>query len=298
MKRRFNSQAGRDMSWVLRSPMLLEHPCAVEPRWGMRESDRYRGVLSMLDDSGSTLASAVRGLSSGRLGEYFELLMSCWVDAVPPAELLASNWQAFGGKGTVGEYDLLFRRDARVHHWELAIKFYLGHPGPFGKSCWFGPNPADRLDRKWAKMRGQQLRLSNHPAGRGALRMLGIKEEVHSRAFIKGYLFLPLDDDFAVDMPIDVNPDGLRGWWSHRGRLGHHRDRLDPDGSVRWISLSRLRWMSPVYVEPGDRLYRFDDLAESLSPKNYHLVAGVQETDQGFREVTRGFIVQDGWPTA
>lgn len=291
---RLKTQAGRDLYWALQSPMLMDHESVADVGWGQREVDRYSGILSRLDEPGSPLWKATRRNSSAHLGEYFEILLTTWIKAVPPATHLASNWQVFGRKGTIGEYDLLFRRDGVVRHWELAVKFYLGHPDLYGKGRWYGPNPVDRLDRKWAKMRGQQLRLSHHPAGAGALRMLGIREPVESRAFIKGYFFEPLDEQFAVEMSLDANKAAPRGWWCHQVRWQAHRGRLARPGRM-WLPLSRLRWLSPVVIEEGERLLSFDE----LEPRRFSeptLLVGVEEGPRGFEEVTRGFVVPESWP--
>lgn len=274
----------------------MDHPTVVDPLWGIRETDRHRGLIKALDRPGSVLARAARGSDANRLGSYFEVLLETWIDEVPPAELAASNWQAYAGSRTIGEFDLLFRRNGRVHHWELAVKFYLGHPASDGQFRWFGPNPKDRLDRKWAKIRGQQLRLHHHPAGQGALRFLGIDEEVASRAFIKGYLFVPLDDSLDVEYPPDINPGGLRGWWVHRPDLAANRRRLDPDGELQWMILPPLRWMSPAHRTDADRLMSFDTLTDVVPPGRPTLVVAMAPTKHGLRETTRGFVVPDRWP--
>lgn len=293
----FDTQVVRDLAWALSSPSVMDHPLAVGERWGGGEVARNRGLLSRLDGRDRTLRNAVEGRQSNRLGEYFEILVTTWLDQVPPATLVAANQQAHEHGRTVGEFDLVFRRDAQVHHWELAIKFYLGHPGPSGRSTWYGPNPKDRLHRKWGKMLRRQLALSEHPAGRRTLRKLGVDEGVEPSAFIKGYLFEALDEDFAVEHHADSNPHGLRGWWVHRSRLADFRERLDPQGRLRWMSLSRLRWMSPARLTDRDRHRDFDTLAKSLPGHRHFLVAGLAETDDGWREETRGFVVPDGWPS-
>lgn len=296
MKERYRTQLVRDLHWALSSPMMMEHPLVVEPRWGQSETARYQGLLKKLDDRRSALARTVRNADVDRLGHYFEVLLRTWVDQVPPARLVASNWQAYSGRHTIGEYDLLFWRDATFWHWELALKFYLGHPARDGQFRWFGINPVDRLDRKWAKMRGQQLRLADHPAGRGALKVLGVEAEPVPRAMIKGYLFEPLDPGMEVSFPADVNPLGLRGWWTHRSDFESFRPRIELEGPLEWTILDKMRWMSPAHLEEGERLFSFDALASVLRRDRATMVAGLVARKEGHREVTRGVIVPDGWP--
>lgn len=296
MRRRYETQFARDLWWALESPMLMEHPCTVEASWRHRETARYQGLFKKLDKSRRAPVKVVRPGAFNGPGEYFEVLIRTWLDEVPPADPIAANWQVYSGDRTIGEFDLIFRRDGQIWHWELAVKFYLGHPAPDGQFRWYGPDPQDRLDRKWAKMRGQQLRLCRHPASAGALDVLGIDTELSSRAFIKGYLFVPLEDSYEVDFPPDINPSGLRGWWVHRGQLAAHGDMLDPERDKMWVRLPELRWMSPASVMDGDRLYPLDALISELPRGTPSLVAAVEPTSAGYRELSRGFVVPDGWP--
>jgi hypothetical protein len=275
---------------------MMAHELTVDERWGELELARNQGLMSRLDDRGSELVHALRNRQSGRLGEYFEILLITWLDQIPPATIVASNQQVYRGGHTIGEFDLVFRRDRVVHHWELAIKFYLGHPGPHGEQSWYGPNPRDRLDKKWRKMCRHQLRLADKPAGKETLQKLGVDEPVEPAAFIKGYLFEPLDEAFAVDHHPHTNPHGLRGWWVHRGALVDFEERLDPTGERRWVTLSRLRWMSPACPFDDDTLMSFSMLHGTLPPNRASLVAGLEETEDGWREVTRGFVVPGRWP--
>lgn len=269
--------------------MLMDSPRVVSPKWGVSETARWGGLLKKLDRRGSRLHRAVRNAEARRLGDYFETLMRTWIEEVPPAKLAAANWQVYSGPRTIGEFDLLFRRDRRLWHWELAIKFYLGHPAEDGQFRWFGPKPRDRLDRKWAKMRGQQLRLKDHPASEVALDILGVDDEPQPRAFIKGYLFEPLDAGYEVEYPPDINPRALRGWWVHHNRLKAHRSRLEAE---EWVILEERRWMSPARPTDEDRLMSFDALTGVVPPHRPTLVAGL---DDG-HEVTRGFVVPRNWP--
>lgn len=292
----YRTQAVRDLVWTLTAPSLMDHPSAVDERWGQADLARNQGLVSRLDGDDDTLRASIKARETDRLGEYFEILLRTWLDEVPPARLIAAGLQVYESARTIGEYDLVFRRDRRVFHWELAVKFYLGHPGPDGEPFWYGPNPRDRLDKKWRKMLDRQLVLSEHPAGRKALQELGVGERVEPGAFVRGYLFEPLADDYEVARHVDANAHALTGWWVHHANLLDFRRELEPNGALEWMTLSKLRWLSPACLTERDRHSTLDELAESL-PKNRHfLVAGLTETDDGWREVTRGFIVPDRWP--
>ena len=297
MTPRFHTQYVRDLYWALRSPMLMDHPRTVDPALRLREPDRYRGLLTKLDKPRSALDETLRRSDINGLGDYFEKLIRLWIDEVPPATPIAANWQVFDAGNTIGEFDLLFRRDATLWHWELAIKFYLGHPAPDGQFRWYGPDPSDRLDRKWAKMRGHQLRLHTHPAARDALSILNIDSSPISRAFIKGYLFLPLFGEFDLDYPPDINADGLRGWWAHHRHISALEDSLDVPPDTHWLMLPPKRWMSPAFVTNDDELHTIETLPSTVAYHRPTLLAGLHRDDNGqWRELTRGFIVPDKWP--
>lgn len=294
----FDSQAGRDLAWALHSPSLMNHERAIGEHWGTRELARNQGLAARLDKADSPLHLALRERQSDRLGEYFERLIITWFEHLPPATLLGANEQVHQSDGTVGEFDVVFRRDGRVHHCELAVKFYLGWTGPDGTSRWYGPNPVDQLDAKWRRMLRHQLRLSRTNSGRRVLERLGVgtDEAVESSALIRGYFFEPLDEDFRAEDHPDANDRALRGWWVHRDRIDAHADRLDPGGELRWMRLSGLRWMSPARAEERDKLHDLEALARFLHPNKPSLVAGLTDTEQGLREVTRGFVMPPGWP--
>jgi hypothetical protein len=293
---KYRTQAVRDLVWVLSSPSLMDYPSVVGKRWGDSEIAKNQGLLSRLDGDDNTLRMAIRARETDRLGEYFEILVRTWLDEVPPARVIAAGLQVYESARTVGEFDLVFRRDRHVCHWELAVKFYLGHPGPDGEDFWYGPNPRDRLDKKWRKMLDKQLALSKHPAGRRALQKLGVGERVEPAAFVRGYFFEPLEPEFEVALHPDANAYAPRGWWLHHRKLSEYRDVLEPDGPLEWMTLSKLRWLSPAALTERDRHSTFEQLVESLPTNRSFLLAGLARTDEGWKEVTRGFVVPDGWP--
>lgn len=290
-------QAIRDLRWALTSPPLLDHRLAVGPEWGALEVARNQGLFGRLQAPKSPLFKALRRRSTGHLGEYFETLVRVWIDEVPPARLVGSNVQVHGPGGTVGEFDLLFERDDALHHWELAVKFYLGYPGDHGQPAWIGPNPADVWLEKWRRMRKHQLRLSRIKEGRRRLRRMGVRKQAVSRAFVKGWLFDPLDEAFSAADHPDTNPDAARGWWVHRGALPDYAMSLAATTASRWTRLGHDRWMSPaVHTDERGLSASLEASIHRTHPDRAHLIAGLREEDDGWVEVTRGFVVPDGWP--
>ena len=280
----------RDLEWVFSSPSLVSHPQIIGQSQGLDDLDQYPGTLARLGRPGSDLEKRVAKVGK-RLGDYFETLVGVWISAVGPATVLAKNLQVHGQGGTVGEFDLVFRRDTQVHHWELAVKFYLGHPGPAGEPFWYGPNAVDRLDLKWAKMLQKQMRLASTPEGKKVLARLGISEEVVPAALIRGVLYESLNPKFRVAHHPDANPEGLRGWWVHQHEVELLRG-FEPQ--TRWMILPRLFWLSAAQHFDASREWKPDQPA-SIRP--LHLAAMVQ-IDGEWREQSRGFVVPDSWPGA
>ena len=297
MKKPYRTQAVRDLHWALTSPLLMSGECVVDPSLRQSQAAKYQGILREFDRRGSALDRAHAEVRSTSLGTYFEALVATWIDEIPTTRLAATNWQVYGGGGrTVGEFDLLFERGRQPWHWELAVKFYLGHPAEDGQFRWHDPNCRDRLDRKWAKMRGQQLRLAEHGAARRALETLGFDRDPISRALIAGYLFVPLESKFDVTFGPDINRRAPRGWWCWRSGLSQYRDNLDPRGERRWMTVAKPRWLSPVRASDEDRLFEFDEFCDRLSSRNAVMVAGLERDEFGWVEDTRGFVVHDDWP--
>lgn len=294
MAKEYESQAVRDLIWAFETPSMVEHPLAVTGAEGEADLARNQGVLSMFDKVGSDLHRAVSGRSSDRLGEYFELLVTAWFRAISPAAVIAANEQVKGPDGTLGEFDLVFARDNAFHHWELAIKFYLGHPGQNGEDLWFGPNPRDRLDQKWRKMKERQMELGQTRAGRAHLERMGVPrgEEVIPAAFLKGYLFEALNPDYRVATMEETNPYVPMGFWVHRGEFAAHQEELEVGSKMRWAQLSRLQWMSPAREGERLRSRSFGPFEHRLSRSNPSLVVGLVDGV----EVVRGFVVPDRWP--
>lgn len=294
MGKRYDSQAVRDLVWAFETPSMVDHPLAVTAEEGAADLARNQGILGMFDKTGSDLHNAVRDRKSDRLGEYFEILVTAWMKALAPVALLGSNEQVKGPRGTIGEFDLIFARDNAFHHWELAIKFYLGHPGRNGESLWFGPNPVDRLDRKWRKMKERQMQLGQTRDGRAHLERLGVPpdEEVIPAAFLKGYLFEPLDAQFAVERMPETSQWVPTGWWVHRSEFATFQQELERGEKMRWVRLPRLQWMAPARLDDRKKSRSFGPFEHRLGRSKPALVAGLVDGD----EVTRGFIVPDRWP--
>lgn len=259
-----------------------------------------------------------------RLGRYAELLLGGVLTHLPGIYALAANLpiRRMAGQGngidTLGELDFVWRDQASglVTHWELATKFYLliPEPDPAAPITWMhfvGPNLADRFGDKLHHIATRQLPLSQTPEARAAL---GCSVD-RAEAYLKGWLFYPLTWSVARQsgrLPARLAADHLHGWWGTLEQFAHALP--DSPGDLRWCLLPRALWLSPARLDAGSSgLLEHATMVTALHQRFHSgieapayrrnipvMVCGLRrETDSaghdGWHEVTRGFIVPDGW---
>jgi hypothetical protein len=244
---------------------------------------------------------------SPRLGYYFESLVEFWLRRRFSRQSLVAHLQVKNGQRVLGEFDFLIADSSQqiVHHWEVAVKFYMHYQHPDGHVLWYGPNPRDRLELKLQRLFHHQLALSLLPEAEGALHQAGLKWPVLPRLFLKGYLFYPSTNDWrnqstmANPTMAELSPHHLRGWWTY----------LDPfvvpnaDLDRRWLYLPRLQWLAPAVSGASnsslmdyEQLHGFclDLLQRNQKPP---LIAEMVLSEEGrWQEVSRGFVLPQHWP--
>lgn len=248
--------------------------------------------LLALDRHPEPLLAWLAARSPKRLGPYFELLAAYWIAFLVDTSWYATNKIVKSGRGTLGEYDLLWRSaSGLLHHWELSAKLYLQVDRGRGFAGYIGTMKHDRLDLKVARLRDKQLHLAGTPEGAAALPEVG--ERVRCRALFKGWLFYPNHlSDFAAAGLSQRHPSG---WWTH----WHNSEFvLQPD--LRWRILERLSWLAPVRCDAISESSAEAEFREELAAHFSRcatplLVAGLFQTRDGWEEVTRGFIVPSAW---
>ncbi len=250
---------------------------------------------------------------SHRLGRYAEQLLHFALLHSPRFDLLAAGLQvrdARRGNMTLGECDFLLTRraDHQLLHWELAVKLYLFVPPEV--SCaslderavqfhWLGPNLADSLADKVARLLGHQLRLTTIEAARTALPAPG---PWLPQVYLKGWLFHPLGQQGRL--PQLASESHGRGWWATLDEWWAHAQTSQP-GSM-WAMLPRARWLAPARVDEAVVLsvsemrariethWRERGVAEPLLIVSLkHRAEGALDGD--WFECERGFIVPDFW---
>src|SRR5204863_9057866 len=132
---------------------------------------------------------------------------------------------------------------AGIQHLEMGYKFFLHHPSAADAARCLGPDPSDRLDRKWRHMVEVQLPLSQTLLGRAALPLALAQMAITPRACLQGYIFYPCDAGAAT--LTTLAPDHARGWWSRFDRSATRPawTSLAP----AWTVLPKLRWIAPAF---------------------------------------------------
>jgi hypothetical protein len=305
----YRNPAVRDLAWVMASPGLLKpsptHPGdrLVSDEWCQRLIARHHDWLQAIDEDPSDLTAWLAHRRNHRLGYYFEALVAYWLARCPAFKLHNTRIQIRDGERTVGELDFLFydRDRAAWVHWEVAVKFYLLAHDRQGVAYWYGPDPRDRLDLKLARMFDHQLKVPTLPAARRVLPS-EISDSLHSEAFIKGYLFYPLECHMNVAKPgiQNVSEHHLRGWWTRfpNARLPKF------DNPVRWKIVPRLQWLAPQQTDEMETdEWVPDELVHDILAHHFKrharpvLLAAVQQDHSGrWVEQCRGFVVGEHWP--
>jgi hypothetical protein len=305
----------RDLAWVMISPGLLQ---TAPPGQALVTDDWCRQVyaanehhLRELDENPAPLLKILSDNKSHRLGVYFEYLLRYWLKNILQVQQLQHNLPVFerhqkNGKRTLGEFDLLFRPVANqpLQHWEATVKFYLLKTDDAGKAYWLGPGGRDRLDIKLDRLFQHQLKLAGLPQAQEYLKGEGC-DSVQSAAFIKGYLFYPLNENknrvhnsFSAErhnpVPYELSRCHQQGWWLHWKETPMPRTTIDS----RWLVLAKSRWLSPArYVGEDGGLMTQDALDDFIADHFRQqqsrpvLVAEMTREKDVWQEVSRGFVL-------
>ena len=272
-------------------------------------------LLACDADAAPLRAFLARG-ESNRLGRYAEQLLHFALLHSPRFNVLAAGLQvrdARRGNMTLGECDFLLERcaDRQLLHWELAVKLYLFVPSATPSPLlderaiqfhWLGPNLADSLADKVARLLGHQLQLTSVEAARSALPAAG---PWLAQVYLKGWLFHPLTQ--RGRLPQVVSDSHGRGWWATLDEWWAHAHSTQHTQAEQldrmWALLPRGRWLAPARVG--------DSAALSLAAMHAHIEThwrerGVAEPllivsltrragEGDWFECERGFIVPDYW---
>ena len=294
----------RALAALIASPLLIaEHAAPIATLTDAWRTEslraRHRWLLE-LDAAPQPLRAHLAASNARQLGRYAEALWRFWFVHLPGAQLHAAGLPVKDALAVRGEFDFIVSLPALsdVQHLEMGYKFYLYCPPGADFSRLFGPNAADRLDRKWQHMLDVQLRLSQTALGRAALPAdVGA---VTPRACLQGWLFYPLAGGSAVAIP-GVSPAHWRGWWCRSD------DWCRPgapwtDLAAAWTVLPRRAWIAPAAIDDPADVVSAEDCraridAHFAASSQAQLVAGLERGADGtWRETVRIFVVAPHWP--
>lgn len=293
----------RALAALVATPSLIDVGAAgvavLEDGWRWRCLVERRDWLAALDADPRPLAAFLVRANARQLGRYAEALWQFWFAQLPGAEVHAAGLPVKDGAAVRGEFDFIVSLPGLpgVSHLETGYKFFLYCPPGTEASRCVGPDPTDRLDRKWRHMQDVQLPLSQSPLGRQALPAALRETPITPRACLQGYLFHPLDG--AVPVLPGLAPNHARGWWHRAGTPGRWGEF-----APAWVELDKRAWIAPAFVggsagaagplEPGTLQARLD--AHFATSRQARLVAGLAADGAGgWHEVTRVFVVAPDW---
>jgi uncharacterized protein len=290
--------AVRDLAWLLFSPDLLRaQPPAgalAEPFESASEAVATLDWLVAEDAHPNALHQHIAAAHVTRLGRYAECLLAWCLRHGPAARLVAANVTLRRGGLTLGECDFLVQTQTGCRlHWELAVKCYLhAGDGRAQLADYVGPNLQDRFDVKLRRLLDHQLPLS----ARAEFASLGHPGPWDAQMFVKGWLFYR--DGGTPAEPSEIEPAHARGWWTTRA----HWPAFAAAQGNAWAVLPRLQWLSRRRRRGDAAAAGLFDIAALSAQLAQHsgptMVAAfaLDAQDASWREISRGFVVPDGWP--
>jgi hypothetical protein len=229
----YQTPAIRHLAWLCQAPQLMRSPITFEPLKYLPSN--YPDILKTWDQE-TEAPPLLCEPPQRRLGFYFERLYQVLMEDLLGWPILLKNQQIQSSGRTIGELDFVVhnKKDDRIEHHEIAIKFYLGVSELAGSTLWYGPNARDRLDMKTTSLLEQQSRRTQLPETLVLLSEFHITGPLTPRIFMPGYLFYP-DDQQAVT-PDYVPANHLRGRWMY----AHDARALD---TSHWVVLNKPHWI-------------------------------------------------------
>ncbi|MCW8929182.1 MAG: DUF1853 family protein [Gammaproteobacteria bacterium] len=323
----------RALVWSLLSPGLVNesgaYPACVNSDWCRDIYQRIQPYLQSLDAEPTELREWLEKYKSWRLGIRFEAYWSFIFEQLKKQNeylTYSDHTQILGHSNksglnlssakklplqTMGELDYIYQdNDKKLHHLEIAAKFYLLKQDEFGFERLIGPNGGDWYERKLEHLFKKQLPLSNTQEAKEKLaeqfQMDVADVNCEHHGLIKGMIFFPVtaEGSLTENERQCLNPNFLTGSW---GTINNWY-LSDPGEIGRWVILDKLSWLEPqVYSlsQPKleDILYTAKEMSYKLkihfhSTRRSILIARLDfdEEKQLWLEQQRVMVVDKYWP--
>jgi uncharacterized protein len=278
----------RNLAWVLSSPALLTYlpnfhqPLIVlDDVFWQQHYQAYVPKLQALDLDPQPLTDFLTQHKNHRLGYYFEYLLLFWLQDKDfhSFELIKHRATLFEGKTTIGELDFLIKNQTtgKIEHWEVAIKFYLGHPPLNDALCWLGANDNDSFGRKLEHLAQKQFRYACYQ-----------DYEIEQRCLVvKGRLFYPSSDKKLLKVAEGATLDCLSAqhlqsnWWRWDEFV-----QSQEAAQLTWRHVGRDEWLADQQINKCLPLMTVAELP-SLATTRAELFIGFNEDGQ---EQARCFV--------
>ncbi|WP_299274414.1 DUF1853 family protein [uncultured Psychroserpens sp.] len=194
-----------------------------------------------------------------RLGQLAEQFVFNQLETDPTITLLAENIQIQKGSQTLGELDVLIRKDKQPIHLEIVYKFYV-YDDTLGRTeidCWIGPNRKDSLIEKLDKLKQKQLPLLYSSECSSTLSQLKLDHlNFEQQVLFKAQLFVPYNKSVNFE---NLNKECVYGFYIHHYELELFQNCvfyippkldwfLDPSDTIEWLDYKRFKDSASTYL--------------------------------------------------
>ena len=275
----------RDLVWCLLSPCPVNEKSSIPLVTDKEKQDwfnEHRNLIETWAKNDELYKEKVSELlKNNRLGYYFEALFLSFFYLSPSFEVVIANHQVVAHKTTIGEIDLIVKKDDILLHLELSVKFYLQTKESELFEDWVGPNGRDNFLKKRNKLINQQLKMTNYLD-------LGNRERLKSKALICGQFF----QNNGTRISWQGNKTAIRQYL--------HRKDLQSFLSINEVDkvylLRKPNWLSHQVFKDESLSYKvndtfYEEIDKGLNMKKATLIGLL--LNNMYQTL---FIVSDTWP--
>lgn len=214
------------------------------------------------------------------LGKYFERLLNYFFSSFSTFEIVHAGKQIFEKQTTIGELDFVIKdkRDNKIIHFEVAVKYYMGYKNVGKHDLWIGPNGSDTLQRKMKKL-DKQLQLSKKT-----------DIEVNSTfALILGYFFKHIESN---NWPYFYEERTGEGEWLYENEMEGFFSN-----DKNYVILPKNRWLS-FYLDKQNIVKNGIEVQKEISLQIQSIGKGIMlaELDASKNVLNKYIVAPNRWP--